>query len=117
MKIDNSRIEEIAVDTVNAYISERTRRVSGKLEKADTGISVDGEIIFYLEAERKISTFGGTIPVQVKGKRVDSISEITSVFRKFDIETYRNFLKLDGVLVFLVEEMFDKGLIFEKQIF
>ncbi|MBO0466843.1 hypothetical protein JZO73_04770 [Enterococcus plantarum] len=117
MKIDNSRIEEIAVDTVNAYISERTRRVSGKLEKADTGISVDGELIFYLEAERKISTFGGTIPVQVKGKRVNSISEVTSVFRKFDIETYRNFLKLDGVLVFLVEEVFDKGLILEKQIF
>lgn len=117
MKIDNSRIEEVAVDTVNAYISERTRRISGKLEKADTGISVDGEIIFYSESERKVSTFGGTIPVQVKGKTVNSISEVTSVFRRFDIETFRNFLKLDGVLVFLVEEIYDEGLIVEKQIF
>ncbi|HGM4084609.1 TPA: hypothetical protein ACKPEE_001956 [Listeria monocytogenes] len=117
MKIDNSRIEEVAVDTVNAYISEKTRKLSGKIEKADTGISVDGEIIFYSDTERKISTFGGTIPVQVKGKVVDSISAITSIFRRFDIETFRNFLKLDGVLIFVVEEVFKDGLIFEKQIF
>lgn len=116
-KVDNSRIEEIAVDTVNTYMSEKTRRISGQLEKSDTGISIDGELIFYLEKERKVSTYGGEIPVQVKGQTVQKISENTSAYRKFDKDTYVNFLKLDGVLVFVVEELFDDDLIKEKQIF
>lgn len=117
MKIDNSRIESVAVDAVNTYISDRTRRLSGKLEKSDTGISVDGEIISFTGSERKVSTFDGTIPVQVKGKKVDTISLKTARFGNFDVDTFKNFMRLDGVLVFLVEQVFEDDLIKEKQIF
>ena len=117
MKIVNSRIEEVAVDAVNAYISDRTRRISGKLEKSDTGISVDGEIITYTGTDRRVNTFGGAIPVQVKGKLVNSISDSTAVFGKFDIATFRNFFLLEGVLIFLVEEIFNDGIVQDKQIF
>lgn len=117
MKIDNSRIESVAVDAVNTYISDRTRKLSGKLEKSDTGISVDGEIISFTDSERKVATFDGTIPVQVKGKKVDTISEKSARFGNFDVNTFKNFMKLDGVLVFLVEQVYEDGLIKEKQIF
>lgn len=117
MAIDKARIESIAVDTVNMYISENTANLSGELAKSDTGISVDGEVIFYSSQARKVSTFGGTIPVQVKGTEVSLISKGKAAFRKFDLDTFRNFLKLNGVLVFLVEEIFLNGKVKEKQIF
>lgn len=117
MKIDNSRIESVAVDAVNTYISDRTRRLSGKLEKSDTGILVDGEIISFTGSERKVSTFDGTIPVQVKGKKVDTISLKTARFGNFDVGTFKNFMRLDGVLVFLVEQVFEDDLIKENKSF
>lgn len=115
--MDKSKIEDIAVDAVNMYISEKTVKLSGKLVKGDTGISVDGEIIHFSDVDRKVSTYGGSIPVQVKGTEVNSISEKVTAYRKFNLSTFENFLKLNGVLVFVVEEVFYKGKVRDKQIF
>lgn len=99
--MNTKKIEEIAVAAVRNEIL-RNDFLSDEIPVNDKTPSWDGEIWVYNNKGQKKDTLFGKVPVQVKGKKVNKISEKETKFpiKKADLE---NYYKNGGILFFIIE--------------
>lgn len=101
--VDNTRIEKKAVSVINELFLDRAKQIDPNVTTGDKGISFDGSAVIFSDDQITKSSYLSSIPVQVKGKEVDTFSDKIAKFYKFDRDTFKNFQYEDGVVVFLVE--------------
>lgn len=101
--MNNKKIEKKAVKAVDTLFLDKSINIDPNLATDDTGISFDGNAIIFSNEETTKASYLNSIPVQVKGKIVDSFSKKIAKYNKFDKDTFKNFQYEDGVVVFLVE--------------
>ncbi|WP_289889734.1 hypothetical protein [Virgibacillus pantothenticus] len=101
--MDNTRIEKKAASVINELFLDRARQIDPNVTTGDKGISFDGSAVIFSDDQITKSSYLSSIPVQVKGKVVDTLSDKIAKFYKFDRDTFKNFQYEDGVVVFLVE--------------
>ncbi|HAT4254731.1 hypothetical protein [Clostridium perfringens] len=102
--LNNFTIEEEAANEVSS-IMRRTGRVIPNITTKDKGISWDGELTIHDESvieKRNIpkNSFLYRIPVQVKGKEVESFEKFSAKY-SFKLSDLENYLKDGGVIIFL----------------
>lgn len=101
--MDNTRIEKKAASVIIELFLNRARQIDPNVTTGDKGISFDGSAVIFSDDQITKSSYLSSIPVQVKGKVVDTFSDEIAKFYKFDRDTFKNFQYEDGVVVFLVE--------------
>ncbi|ERN51281.1 hypothetical protein M3689_19995 [Alkalihalophilus marmarensis] len=99
--MNTKKIEEIAVAAVRNEILKNDF-LSDEIPTNDKTPSWDGEIWTYNNQNQRKDTLFGKVPVQVKGKKVDTISVKKTKFKiqKADLE---NYYKNGGILFFVIE--------------
>ncbi|MFC5986440.1 DUF4365 domain-containing protein [Marinicrinis lubricantis] len=107
MCLANGKIERIAVDAVRKEANKPGSFLKPEIAESDKGISFDGNITVYSDDSEKKESFSGFVPVQVKGTQVRTFHSNNISF-SLELKDYRNYLKTDGVILFVVEVM-DNG--------
>ncbi|MBC8578974.1 MAG: hypothetical protein E6590_08150 [Clostridiales bacterium] len=99
--MNSTLIERIAVQRVEDEVIEN-EELCPEIPVNDKSPSFDGEILVYNSGSHKKSNLVGKVPVQVKGKHVEQLSE---KIRKYSIERadLENYFKAKGVIFFVVE--------------
>lgn len=98
--MNSTLIERIAVQRVEDEVIEN-EELCPEIPVNDKSPSFDGEILVYNSGSHKKSNLVGKVPVQVKGKHVEQLSE---KIRKYSIERadLENYFKAKGVIFLLL---------------
>lgn len=103
IRLNNVKIEEMAVSTVNELFLNHSNNISSHIKTDDKGISFDGNLNVYKSDQFTKESYLNSIPIQVKGSLVNHFSGQTIKYYEFDKNEFKNFQYEDGVGVFYVE--------------
>lgn len=98
---DSSRIETLAVTEVQRNLARTQHLDPNDIPVGDKGPSLDGHIIVYKTGKKTVENIDGYVPVQVKGKSVNSI-DLKEIKYSVRISDLVNFLRVGGAIFFVV---------------
>lgn len=95
-------IETRAVTVMNDFFNYQNR-IKPYINEDDREISFDGKVVLFSADTHTTSNYWSSVPVQVKGSEVEKLDDNEASFSRFNVDTFNNFQREDGTLVFYVE--------------
>jgi len=99
IRLNNVKIEEMAVSTVNELFLNHSNNISSHIKTDDKGISFDGNLNVYKSDQFTKESYLNSIPIQVKGSLVNHFSGQTIKYYEFDKNEWTVYGEPDTTIV------------------